>query len=98
MNVSSGLLKILIGIVGIGILYKTLPLFDLLNLFFMIVVMPLTLCAAFGLVGMGTLEVVQKYTTGFVSSLRSKISEKLQEARDADLGRDVVNAQTPTAA
>lgn len=86
-------------VAGLGfayLLYKTLPLLDLLNTFFMVVLVPLAFAVAVGLVSTGFYQSVYNLTVGWITRLKDRFDVKLKDLREGVDVRIAVEAAQPT--
>lgn len=76
---AKGVLAIAVGLIALAAAYKLTPVLEILNLFFFIVLVPLGICCAFGLVGWGTFKTVQANTVGLIARVRNHMEVDFQE-------------------
>jgi len=76
------ILKILAGVGLAGIVYKTMPLLEILQLLLYLILVPLALLTALGLVSSGAYNLVVENTTGWAQRLRQKVDQELKKLRD----------------
>ena len=69
--------KILVGGLALAALMKWTPIVDLCYLFVMIVMIPMTMLAALGLVSYGTIEAVQAQASSIIEAAKQRAAEKL---------------------
>lgn len=72
--------KILVGVLGVVVIAKYTPILEILTMFFYVVMIPMFLLAAVGLVSAGTLEAVSSGWTNTVQEINRRVTEKVKAA------------------
>tara|TARA_B100001123_G_scaffold445450_1_gene597075 strand:+ start:2717 stop:3001 length:285 start_codon:yes stop_codon:yes gene_type:complete len=72
--------KVLVGALGVTLIAKYTPILEIMTMFFYVVMIPLMLLAAVGLVSAGTLEAVSSGWTNTVQEINRRVTEKVKAA------------------
>lgn len=72
--------KVLVGALGVTLIAKYTPILEIMTMFFYVVMIPLMLLAAIGLVSAGTLEAVSSGWTNTVQEINRRVTEKVKAA------------------
>jgi K+-transporting ATPase A subunit len=78
----AGLLKIAVGVGIVALIYIKTPIWEILWLFFYIVIIPLSLMVAFGLISNGTLDALQQNVDVWKFTLGDRVDAYLRKFGD----------------
>jgi len=83
------LLRLLIGVAGVGLIVKFTPILDLLYLFFMIVCIPLMLMLSIGMITANTFNLITQQGNDFFATMKERVNHYRETENLSGGGKEV---------